>query len=113
MSFSSGLGRNGDQDEDERVGAQGSTVEPDCARRPRSVQWLDLGQSLVFEDLFGQYRTLLWAHCSKALWLQLHVPHAGNTAGSINLHDNHRAFQILHSISQASETGRKRMTVWK
>ncbi|KAI3352108.1 hypothetical protein L3Q82_020920 [Scortum barcoo] len=84
--------------------AEGAAAGPDCLRWPHSVQWLDLGQSLVFADLFGQYRSLLWTVCSKALWLQLHVPQAGNTAGSLNLQDNHRRFQILHSIGQASKT---------
>lgn len=92
------------------MGAEGTTVEPDCVRLPRSVQWLDLGQSLVFADLFGQYRTLLWTLCSKALWLQLHVPPAGNTSASINFYDNHRRFQILHMISQALKTGKMIMS---
>ncbi|XP_051277169.1 uncharacterized protein ccdc142 isoform X2 [Dicentrarchus labrax] len=85
------------------VAAEGTTVEPDRLRWPHSVQWLDLGQSLVFDDLFGQYRNLLWTLCSKALGLQLHVPQAGNTTGSINLQDIHRRFQILHRMSQASK----------
>ncbi|XP_077434912.1 uncharacterized protein ccdc142 [Vanacampus margaritifer] len=80
-------------------------AEDECARQPRSVQWLDLGQSILFEDLFGQYRTLLWARCSKALWLQMHVPHEARSAGSINLQDNLRIFQVLQIISQASKTG--------
>ncbi len=106
VSFSSGFRRDRDPEKEETAGAEGTTVEPDCLRWPHSVQWLDLGQSLVFADLFGQYRTLLWTVCSKALWLQLHVPHAGNAAGSINLQDNHRRFQILHRIRQASKTGK-------
>ncbi|KAF3693540.1 Coiled-coil domain-containing protein 142 [Channa argus] len=78
-------------------------AETDCARSPHTVQWLDLGQSLVFDDLFGQYLTLLWTLCGKALWLQLHAPQRGDSANSINLQDNHRVFQILHQISQASK----------
>ncbi|KAM7388857.1 hypothetical protein PAMP_022867 [Pampus punctatissimus] len=101
---SSGFGKGGDPEKDEIVGAEGKAMEPDCVRRPRSVQWSDCSQSLVFADLFGQYRTLLWTLCSKALWLHLHVPSVANTAGSINFHDNHRRFQILHMISQASKT---------
>ncbi|KAM7417013.1 hypothetical protein PAMA_016907 [Pampus argenteus] len=101
---SSGFGKSGDPEKDEIVGAEEKTLEPDCVRRPRSVQWSDRSQTLVFADLFGQYRTLLWTLCSKALWLQLHVPPVANTAGSINFHDNHRRFQILHMISQASKT---------
>ncbi|CAK6979787.1 uncharacterized protein ccdc142 isoform X1 [Scomber scombrus] len=100
---SSGFEKDGDPKKEETVGAEGTTVEPECVRQSRSVQWLDIDQSLVFDDLFGQYRTLLWSLCSKALWLQLHVPPAGNNAGSINLHDNHRRFQILNMISQASK----------
>ncbi|XP_035856796.1 uncharacterized protein ccdc142 isoform X2 [Sander lucioperca] len=93
----------GSSEKEETGGAEGTMAEPDCLRWPHSVQWLDLGQSLVFAELFGQYRTLLWTLCSKALWLQLHVPQAGSTAGSINLQDKHRGFQILHRISQASK----------
>ncbi|XP_051914877.1 uncharacterized protein ccdc142 [Hippocampus zosterae] len=74
----------------------------ECARRPRSVQWLDLGQSMLFDDLFGEYRALLWARCSKALWLQMHVPHGARSTGSINLHDNHRILQVLQQMSHAS-----------
>ncbi|XP_074503885.1 uncharacterized protein ccdc142 [Sebastes fasciatus] len=104
-AVSSGFGRDGNPEKEDSGGAaEGTTAEPDCLRWPHSVQWLDLGQSLVFADLFGQYRTLLWTLCSRALWLQLHVPQAGNTAGSINLQDKHRCFQILHRISQASKT---------
>lgn len=81
-------------------------MEPGCVRCAPSVQWLDLGQSLVYDDLLEQYQTLMWTLSRKALWLQLNVPQAGNTAGSINLQDNHRLFQILQKISQASETGK-------
>ncbi|XP_019109901.1 uncharacterized protein ccdc142 isoform X2 [Larimichthys crocea] len=101
---SSGCQRDGDPEREETVRAEQTAVQPDCHHWPHSVQWLDLGQSLVYADLFGQYRTLLWTLCSKALWLQLHVPQAGNSAGSINLQDSHTRFQILHRISQASNT---------
>ncbi|XP_018519992.1 uncharacterized protein ccdc142 isoform X2 [Lates calcarifer] len=99
----SGFQGDGDPEKEETVGAEGTTVESDCVRWPHSVQWLDLGQSLVFSDLFGQYRTLLWSLCNRALWLQIHTPQTGNAAGSINLQDTHRGF--LHHISQASKTG--------
>ncbi|TKS71960.1 Coiled-coil domain-containing protein 142 [Collichthys lucidus] len=101
---SSGCQRDGDPEREETVRAERTAVQPDCHQWPHSVQWLDLGQSLVYADLFGQYRTLLWTLCSKALWLQLHVPQTGNSAGSINLQDSHTRFQILHRISQASDT---------
>ncbi|XP_054648755.1 uncharacterized protein ccdc142 isoform X2 [Dunckerocampus dactyliophorus] len=100
VQHSSGAGQTGPE---EAVGANVQT-EHECARQPRSVQWLDLDRSLAFEDLLGHYHTLLWAHCSKALWLQMHVPQAGRRVGSINLHDNHRRFQVLQMISQASKT---------
>ncbi|KAK9517517.1 hypothetical protein VZT92_022884 [Zoarces viviparus] len=102
--YVSGVRRDGNLEEEETGGAEWTTVELDGLRWPHSVQWLDIGQSLLFADLFGQYRSLLWTLCSKALWLQLHVPRAGNGAGSINLQDKHRGFQILHRMSQASET---------
>ncbi|XP_056295701.1 uncharacterized protein ccdc142 isoform X2 [Pseudoliparis swirei] len=92
--------RDGNPEKEETRGA----AERVSLRWPHSVQWLDLGQSLLFADLFGQYRTLLWTLCSNALWLQLHVPQAGNSAGSINLQDQHRGFQMLHRMSQASKT---------
>ncbi|KAM6952568.1 coiled-coil domain-containing protein 142-like [Lycodopsis pacificus] len=104
LTTSSGVGRDGNLEKEETGGAEGTTVELDGLRWPHSVQWLDLDQSLLFADLFGQYRSLLWTLCSKALWLQLHVPRAGNGAGSINLQDKHRGFQILHRMNQASET---------
>ncbi|XP_078025299.1 uncharacterized protein ccdc142 isoform X2 [Epinephelus lanceolatus] len=103
-TFSSGFQRDGNPEKEEAGGTEGTAMEPDCLRWPHSVQWLDLGQSSVFSELFGQFRTLLWTLCSKALWLQLHVPRAGSTAGSINLQDIHRSFQIIHKISQASKT---------
>ncbi|XP_068450729.1 uncharacterized protein ccdc142 isoform X2 [Clinocottus analis] len=96
--------RDGTSEKEETIGAGRKAVNPDSLRWPHSVQWLDLGQSLLFADLFGQYRTLLWTICSKALWLQLHVPQAGKSAGSINLQDKHRGFQILHRMSEASKT---------
>ncbi|XP_077389063.1 uncharacterized protein ccdc142 [Festucalex cinctus] len=86
------------------LGEDVKKAEDECARRPRSVQWLDLGQSMLFEDLLGQYCTLLWARCSKALWLQMHVPHGARSTESINFQDNHRIFQVLQIISQASKT---------
>ncbi|XP_073343806.1 uncharacterized protein ccdc142 isoform X2 [Pagrus major] len=103
-TVSSDFQRDRDPEKKEPVGAEGTTVEPDCLRWSHSVQWLDLGQSLVFADLVEQYHTLLWTLCSKALWLQLHMPQVGYSAGSINLQDSCRGFQILHRIIQASKT---------
>lgn len=107
FSFSSDSGQRGLEEAIEDV----KKNEDQCARRPRSVQWLDLGQSMLFDDLFGQYRALLWARCSKALWLQMHVPHGARSTGSINLHDNHRIFQVLQQMSHASNTGEKTTSV--
>ncbi|KAM4555711.1 uncharacterized protein ccdc142 isoform 2-T2 [Odontesthes bonariensis] len=102
---STGFQRDGDSEKEDRVGTRATMVEPDDVYWPHSVQWLDLGRSLLLSDLLGQYRNLLWIHCNKAFWLKLHVSQAGNTSGSINLQDNHGAFKILHRISQAFETG--------
>ncbi|XP_053735235.1 uncharacterized protein ccdc142 isoform X2 [Synchiropus splendidus] len=77
--------------------------QPECLQRPRSVQWLDLGQSLLFRDLFGWYHSLLWTHCHKALWLHLHVPGLGGAKGSINLFDINSRLHFLHAIDQASK----------
>ncbi|XP_026213970.1 uncharacterized protein ccdc142 isoform X2 [Anabas testudineus] len=101
---SSGFHTNGDPEKGDTVGAGGTTVESDCARCPPSVQWLDLSQSLVYDSVLGQYRALLQTLSCKALWLQLIVPQSGNSAGSINLQDNHGVFQLLHQLSQASQT---------
>ncbi|XP_061541072.1 uncharacterized protein ccdc142 isoform X2 [Phycodurus eques] len=102
ITTSSGAGQQGPG---EAVGDV-QKAEDECVQRPRSVQWLDLGRSSLFDDLLGQYRTLLWAHCSKALWLQMRVPHRARSTGSVNLLDNHRRFQVLQIINQASETDR-------
>ncbi|XP_069033633.1 uncharacterized protein ccdc142 isoform X1 [Embiotoca jacksoni] len=72
---------------------------------PHSVQRLDMGQSLLLADLLDQYRSVLWTLCSRALWLQLHVPAAGHTAASINLQDTHTCFQVLQRLSHAPPTG--------
>ncbi|KAJ4945679.1 hypothetical protein JOQ06_023358 [Pogonophryne albipinna] len=93
--------RDGAPEKEDPVGVEGAT---DGARWPYSVQWLDVGQSVLFADVCGQYRSLLWALCSKALRLQLHVPTAGGTAGSINLQHTLTGFHILHSMRHASHT---------
>lgn len=103
LFFSSGL----TIDTDPEIETEGKLEDPDNSRCPPSVQWLDLSQSLAFDDLFGQYLAILWTLCSKALWLQLHAPKAGNTAGSIHLLGNQQAFKILHQIRQASEQSKK------
>ncbi|XP_061901356.1 uncharacterized protein ccdc142 isoform X6 [Entelurus aequoreus] len=101
VHYSSASGQHGPE---KAVRTDGKTAEHENAGRPRSVQWSDLGQSVAFDDLLGQYHALLWDRCRKALWLQMHVPQAGRRAGSFNLHDNHRNFQVLQMISQASKT---------
>ncbi|XP_054872346.1 coiled-coil domain-containing protein 142 isoform X4 [Amphiprion ocellaris] len=102
---SSGFQRNGDSEKEDFTGAEGTTVNSECVQWPHSVQWSDLGQSMVFADLLEQYHTLLWTLCSKALWLQMHVSHESSTAESINLQDNHMSVHILHRIGQASASG--------
>ncbi|XP_039478175.1 uncharacterized protein ccdc142 isoform X3 [Oreochromis aureus] len=92
-------------EKEEMFEAEMKTLEPDLVCWSHSVQWLDLGESLVFADLLEQYHTLLRAFCSRALWLQLQVPVAGHTAGSINLQEHHRGFQFIHRLCQASDTG--------
>ncbi|KAK5865278.1 hypothetical protein PBY51_016453 [Eleginops maclovinus] len=93
--------RDGVPEKEEPVGAEGTA---DGVRWPHSVQWLDVDQSVVLADVCGQYRSLLWTLCSKALRLQLHVPAAGRTAGSINLQDTLAGFHILHSMRHAANT---------
>lgn len=106
--FCRSSGGNDTEPEQEEVeGEEDLPAEREFLRQPRSVQWLDLGQSLVCADLFEQYRSMLWTHCSHALWLWLHLPSTGNTAGSINLWHNHMRFCLMHRLSQASKTGMK------
>ncbi|XP_028316272.1 uncharacterized protein ccdc142 isoform X2 [Gouania willdenowi] len=81
------------------------TAPPGCGRWYHSVQWVDLGQPLVFTDVLAQYRTRLWSWVGAALWLRMHFPEAANAAASIHLQDNHAAFHVLHQISRASEAG--------
>uniref|UniRef100_A0AAX7VTH4 Coiled-coil protein 142 C-terminal domain-containing protein n=1 Tax=Astatotilapia calliptera TaxID=8154 RepID=A0AAX7VTH4_ASTCA len=92
-------------EKEEMFEADTKTLEPDLVCWSHSVQWLDLGESLVFADLLEQYHTLLRAFCSRALWLQLQVPVAGHTAGSLNLQEHHRGFQVIHRLCQASDAG--------
>ncbi|XP_020506672.2 uncharacterized protein ccdc142 isoform X1 [Labrus bergylta] len=77
---------------------------PGCLRWSPSVQWLDLGQSELFAEVLGQYRTLLVTLCSRALWLQLIAPPLPNSAGSINLQDTPTRISMLSRVQQAAET---------
>ncbi|XP_029917416.1 uncharacterized protein ccdc142 isoform X2 [Myripristis murdjan] len=97
-------GNDTEPEQEEVEGKEDLPAEQEFLRQPRSVQWLDLGQSLACADLFEQYRSMLWTHCSHALWLWLHLPSTGNTAGSINLWHNHMRFRLMHRLSQASKT---------
>ncbi|KAG7518450.1 hypothetical protein JOB18_034471 [Solea senegalensis] len=104
VSASSGDQMSVDPEKAETLRGDTTTQESDNVLCPHTVQWLDLGQSLVFADVIGQYRTMLWALCCKALWLQMYAPQAANMAESLNLQDKHRSLQMLHLISQTSET---------
>ncbi|KAM9741466.1 uncharacterized protein ccdc142 isoform 2-T3 [Menidia menidia] len=106
VTSSSGFPGDGDPEKEDRVGAQETLTEPGDVHWPHSVQWLDLGQSLLLADLRGEYNNLLWNLCSKAFSLKLHVPQAGSHSESINVQGNHGAFRVLHRITQALETGR-------
>ncbi|KAM9375972.1 uncharacterized protein ccdc142 isoform 2-T3 [Pholidichthys leucotaenia] len=76
----------------------GRTVEP------HSVQWLDLGRSVVLADLLRQYGSLLWSLCGRALLLQLRTPR-GHATGSINLQNDYRVFWMLDWIREQTQTG--------
>ncbi|XP_055368219.1 uncharacterized protein ccdc142 isoform X2 [Betta splendens] len=69
-----------------------------------SLQWLDLGHLQICDSLLGQYYSLIQTFNSKTLWLQLHVPHAGNNRESIILQDSHSVSQVLLQIRHALET---------
>ncbi|XP_014913210.1 uncharacterized protein ccdc142 isoform X2 [Poecilia latipinna] len=88
-----------------RDGTRLSTVEPECVGGPHSVQWMDMGRSVLLADLLQHYQSQLLVFCSNALRLKLHTAAAGNAAGSINLQDDRRSFQTLHSVTHALETG--------
>ncbi|KAM4621363.1 uncharacterized protein ccdc142 [Polymixia lowei] len=89
---------------EEVKGEHEASLEQELFRRPHSVQWLDLSQSSVCAELLVEYRTMLWTHCSQALWLYFHLPPAGRAVGSINLWSDHMRFQLLHQLSQAYKT---------
>ncbi|KAM4732860.1 uncharacterized protein ccdc142 [Anableps anableps] len=97
------------KDEDFRKKAKeetkATTADPESVRGPHSVQWLDMGRLVLLADLLEQYHSQLLIFCTNGLWLKLHTAPAENAAGSINLQDDHRSFQILHSITHALETG--------
>ncbi|XP_030002127.1 uncharacterized protein ccdc142 isoform X2 [Sphaeramia orbicularis] len=100
-SASSGSGKYKAPETEATVDMEGAGVGM-TDHQPQSVQWFDLAQPVVFADLFGQYRSLLWTFCSKALWLQVHVPQGG--VSSINLQDSCRRFRSLQRISHVSNT---------
>ncbi|XP_074529440.1 uncharacterized protein ccdc142 isoform X2 [Halichoeres trimaculatus] len=84
--------------------AESASEDPVCVRWSPSVQWLDLGQSVLFAEVMAQYRPLLVCLCSRALWLQLIAPPTPSSAESINLQDPLRRTRILHRVQQAAET---------
>ncbi|XP_054879598.1 uncharacterized protein ccdc142 [Poeciliopsis prolifica] len=102
---SSGVQKDEDLRRGGRDGTRFSTVEPECVGGPHSVQWMDMGRSVLLADLVQHYQSQLLVFCTNALWLKRHTAAAGNAAGSINLQDDHRSFQTLHSITHALETG--------
>ncbi|XP_027888148.1 uncharacterized protein ccdc142 isoform X3 [Xiphophorus couchianus] len=102
---SSGVVKDEDLRRGGRDGTRLSTVEPECVGGPHSVQWMDMGRSVLLADLLQLYQSQLLVFCTNALRLKLHTAAAGNAAGSINLQDDHRSFQTLHSVTHALETG--------
>ncbi|XP_046873342.1 uncharacterized protein ccdc142 isoform X2 [Hypomesus transpacificus] len=74
------------------------------ARRPRSVQWLDKGQSGACLQLFGQYRSLLWKQCGRALFMIFQHPPPGGTLGSINQWNDQMLFQLVLWLNQVCKT---------
>lgn len=105
LLFSSGVVKDEDLRRGGRDGTRLSTVEPECVGGPHSVQWMDMGRSVLLADLLQLYQSQLLVFCTNALRLKLHTAAAGNAAGSINLQDDHRSFQTLHSVTHALETG--------
>ncbi|CAJ1058399.1 uncharacterized protein ccdc142 isoform X1 [Xyrichtys novacula] len=86
----------------ERGMEEPASEDPVCVRWSPSVQWLDLGQSVLFAELLGQYRPLLVTLCSRALWLQLMAPPTPNCAESLNLQDTSNRTRILQRVQQAA-----------
>ncbi|XP_032411562.1 uncharacterized protein ccdc142 isoform X1 [Xiphophorus hellerii] len=102
---SSGVVKDEDLRRGGRDGTRLSTVEPECVGGPHSVQWMDMGRSVLLADLLQLYQSQLLVFCTNALRLKLRTAAAGNAGGSINLQDDHRSFQTLHSVTHALETG--------
>ncbi|XP_034545551.1 uncharacterized protein ccdc142 isoform X2 [Notolabrus celidotus] len=96
---------NQDQvDADPERWTESASEVPGCVRWSPSVQWLDLGQSVVFAEVMAKYRPLLVTLCSRALWLQLVAPPTPKSAESINLQEPPSRTRILHRVWQAAET---------
>lgn len=111
MRFSSGALKGEDFRKETKEETRAATGEPDSDHRPYSVQWMDMGRLVLLSDLLEQYQSQLVMFCTHALWLKLHTATANNTAGSINVQDDHRTFQILHTVTYALETGRLHINI--
>ncbi|XP_047208959.1 uncharacterized protein ccdc142 isoform X3 [Girardinichthys multiradiatus] len=104
-TVSSGVLKDENLRKEPNVGTRATTAEPDPVDGPHSVQWMDMGRLRLLADPLERYQFQLLSFCTSALSLKLHVASSGTTARSINLQDDHRSFQILHSVNHALETG--------
>ncbi|KAL0973951.1 hypothetical protein UPYG_G00213350 [Umbra pygmaea] len=64
-------------------------------KRPKSVQWRDLGQYGACVEFHGRYRTMLWAEFGKALIHRFLHPAKRSTLGSINQWSDQMVFQLV------------------
>ncbi|MED6243679.1 hypothetical protein ATANTOWER_025010, partial [Ataeniobius toweri] len=108
-TVSSGVLKDENLRKEPNVGTRATTAEPDPVDGPHSVQWMDMDRLRLLADPLEQYQFQLLSFCTSALSLKLHVASSGTTAGSINLQDDHRSFQILHTVNHALETGNLHM----
>ncbi|XP_034147824.1 uncharacterized protein ccdc142 isoform X2 [Esox lucius] len=64
-------------------------------KRPKSVQWLDVGQSGACVELFGRYRTMLWREFGQALIHRFHHPPRRSSLGSVNQWSDQMVLQLV------------------
>uniref|UniRef100_A0A669B2D3 Coiled-coil protein 142 C-terminal domain-containing protein n=1 Tax=Oreochromis niloticus TaxID=8128 RepID=A0A669B2D3_ORENI len=80
----------------ERIQQEWAELEitvPDPTSRSEKEEMFEAEMKTLEPDL------VCWSHSVQ--WLDL----AGHTAGSINLQEHHRGFQVIHRLCQASDTG--------
>ncbi|KAJ8015174.1 hypothetical protein DPEC_G00023400 [Dallia pectoralis] len=81
-----------------RGGEEGSSPTDEARtemKRPKSVQWLDVGQSEACVELFGRYRTMLWMEFGRALIRCFHHPPRNSSLDSVNHWSDQMVLQLV------------------